>query len=102
MARAPPSCAHTVHLLAERTHKSMSAPSERAGGRAATSPIFIRRSYVVNSWDGRKERGNAMEEEEKQAASAKTFKLSEGRREGAEAAQVQNVLHVLTVVPFPP
>ena len=43
-----------------------------------------------------------MEEEEKQAASAKTFKLSEGRREGAEAAQVQNVLHVLTVVPFPP
>ena len=43
------------------------------------------------------------EEEEKQAASAKTFKLSEGRKEGgAEAAQVQNVLHVLAVVPFPP
>ena len=49
---------HARTLCTCSTHKSMSAhPSERARGRAATSPIFIRRSYVVNSWDGPTERG---------------------------------------------
>ena len=90
-----------AHCAPARDSQEHERPSERAGGRAATSPIFIRRSYVVNSWDGRAERGNAMEEEEKQAASAKTFKLSEGRRKAPKLPKSRTYYTYWLWSPFP-
>lgn len=106
----PPSPLHArtlaAHCAPAREPQEHERPSEQASGRAEsdTSPIFIRRSYVVNSWDGRTdgEGGNAMEEE-KQAASAKTFKLSEGRNEEQKLPKTRTYYtYVLAVVPFPP